>query len=77
MTLFASSLVFSHLSATLLKHNRRRKQCHTQPCFIAFYSFQQVLLRAEHWPPKQTKRRKRYFGLDLRVLPMGLPNFYR
>jgi hypothetical protein len=38
-------------------------------------SFQQALSRAEHWPPTQTKRRTRYFGLDRRVLPLGLPNF--
>ena len=49
---------------------------HTQPCFYRFLSsFQQALLRAVHWPPKQTKRRKRYFGPVLRLPPMGLPNF--
>ena len=35
MTLFASSLVFSHLSATLLKHNRGENNAIHSHAFIA------------------------------------------
>jgi len=66
----------SHLPATRLENNRQEKKCSTQQCFYRFvYSFQLVLVQAEYWLPKPTKRRKRYFELDLRVLSMGLPNF--
>ena len=68
--------IIGRVPANLLKNNRKERKMHTQPCFYrCLYSFQQALLQAVHWPPKPTKRRKRYFGLDLRVLSMGLPNF--
>ena len=64
------------IPANLLKNNRKEKTMQYTAMLLSLSLLVSAgAFAAEHWPPKQTKRRKRSFGLDLRVLPMGLPNF--